>query len=125
MKQTDSSIRQVSSPGWQILGELELTVSPDPDRTVSQWLTMILTPLNLHSEFVSKVLKSAQEVAARALQTGTMTGFQHTHLYIIAPKDHASHGHNWGFFRIEKVEDAADQVDPGHSIEFYLYPEGQ
>jgi hypothetical protein len=125
MKHTDSSLSRASSPGWQILGELELTVNPDTDHTVGKWLAMILSPIDLPADFLNKVLKSAQEAAARAMQSETVMKFDHTHLLVLAPQDHVSKGQTWGFFRIEKIEGAkADESPPDHAIEFYLYLDG-
>lgn len=124
MQHTDSSPDHVSSPGWELLGELKLTVNPDTNYTVNKWLAVILNPLQLHADFLSKVLKSAQDATARAMQAKTVVKSQHTHLLIFVPADRVSNGHNWGFFRIEKVGNASKQDYPDHSIEFYLYEEG-
>ncbi|HLF74429.1 MAG TPA: hypothetical protein VI524_08795 [Anaerolineales bacterium] len=125
MKHTDPSLNSVSGPGWQLLGELELAVDPGADRTVSKWLTVILSPLNLHEEFMSKVLRSAEAAAARAMQTETVIKFQHTHLLIFIPAERPSNGQTWGFFRIEKIETPTDEESTqDHAIEFYLYLEG-
>jgi len=124
MKHVDeSSPRDLTGNGWQILGELELTVNPNADHTINKWLAATLSPLDLSADFLNKVLRSAQEAAARAMQTETVMKFQHTHLLVFAPEDHTSIGRTWGFFRIEKIEGAADVDSPNHAIEFYLYLE--
>jgi len=123
MKHTDSSIQRVSSSGWQILGELELAVNPDIDHTVGKWLATILSPLDLAADFLNKVLKSAQDAAARAMQSEAVIKFRHTHLLVFAAEARASKGQTWGFFRIEKIDGAADENSPNHAIEFYLYVE--
>jgi hypothetical protein len=74
---------------------------------------------------MNKVSKSAWEAATRAMQTEQVNKFDHIHLLVFAPKCPGSKGQTWGFFRIEKVEIAPENENPGrHSIEFYLYPEG-
>jgi hypothetical protein len=47
MKHTESCLQQVVGPGWQILGKLELTVNTDADHTASQWMALMLNPLDL------------------------------------------------------------------------------
>lgn len=112
-----------SAKGWQVLGELELIAGPDADRTVSKWLAVILGPLDLRADFLNKVLKSAQDASARAMQNGVR--FEHLHLLVFAPSTRSSNGQTWGFFRIEKVESAvADRMNSNHTIEFYLYLDG-
>jgi hypothetical protein len=126
MKHTDSSLHSVSRPGWRLLGELELATNSDTDHSSNEWLTVILGPLNLQDDFVNKVLKSAQDAMERAVQTEPVRQFGHLHLLIFVPVEQASKGGTWGFFRIEKVERAADgDQNPDHAIEFYLYFEGE
>lgn len=125
MQHRDSSLDQVLGPGWALLGELELAVKPDTDRTVNKWLMVILSPLRLHADFVKKVLKSAEEAAARAMQNETVLKLQHTHLLVFVTADHPSSRQNWGFFRIEKIAAKTDdQARLDHDIELYLYREG-
>ena len=111
---------------WQILGELALPVGSNADDRITVWLAETLNPLNLHADFVNKVLKSAQDAMARAMQVEFVTEFAHIHLLVFAPADRASKGQTWGFFRISKIEGAkGDESPPDHAIEFYLYVEGQ
>jgi hypothetical protein len=126
MKYTDVSLYHTSTANWQLLGEFQLTVSPDISQAVGEWLIVTLDPLHLHSDFTSKVIKSVQEAAARAMQSETVKKYHHTHLLIYVPADLTANGGTWGFFHIEKVgtdEENASLRD--HSIEFYLYLEGQ
>ncbi len=123
MENTDSNFHHASSPGWQLLGELELTVDTDIDHAVGKWLEMILNSLDLRPEFLNKVMNSAQEAAMRAMQAEAIQ-FKHVHLLVFTPPDHTFNRDNWGFFRIEKVENASDQDDYNRAIEFYLYVEG-
>ena len=111
-----------SAKSWQVLGELELIAGPDADRTFSTWLAVILAPLELPADFLNKVMKSAQEVAARAMRNGM--SFEHLHLLVFAPSTRSSNEQTWGFFRIEKVAAAnANESPRDHAIEFYLYLE--
>lgn len=126
MKHVDiTSSPNLSKSGWRILGELELPIGAEADSVVSAWLTQILNPLNLHTDFLNKVLKSAQDAAARAMQVDNLMKFRHIHLLAFAPADVTSMGETWGFFRIEKVGSSLGRENPfEHSIEFYLYLEG-
>jgi hypothetical protein len=124
MKHTDSSHHSVPSPGWQILGELELTVNPDTDRTVGKWLGIILSPLALPADFLNQVLMSAQEAAMGAMQSETALKFEHTHLLVFGPERLDAKGQTWGFFRIEKIAKTGDGIYPDHTVEFYLYVGG-
>jgi hypothetical protein len=126
MKYARLSHQSAPSPNWELLGELELRLNVNADSRVGEWLTVILSPLNLPMDFTSKIVTSAEEVAARAMQSETMIKYQHTHLIIYVPIDRSAQGRTWGFFRIEKVgADGADGSPLDHSIEFYLYLEGQ
>jgi hypothetical protein len=124
MQHNNSSIHQISSPGWQTLGELELKAGLDFDHTVKQWLSVILGSLNLRADFLDNVLKSAQEAASRAMQAEGVRKLEHLHLLILVPVDHAqNNSQDWGFYRIEKVEKKAGKANPVHAIELYLYRE--
>lgn len=126
MKDASLSLQPAPSPNWELLGELELRLSANEASTVSEWLAVVLRPLNLPTDFMSKIVKSAEEAAARAMQSETMIQYQHTHLIIYIPAGSSAQGRTWGFFRIEKVgTDVANGSPLDHSIEFYLYLEGQ
>ena len=126
MKDARLSHQSAPSPNWELLGELELRLNVNEDSRVGEWLTMILSPVNLPMDFTSKIVTSAEEAAARATQSQTMIKYQHTHLIIYVPADCSAQGRTWGFFRIEKVgTDVANGSSLDHSIEFYLYLEGQ
>lgn len=101
---------------WQLLGELKLALGSRADGAISAWLTELFKPLQLHPDFLNRILKSAQDATARLLQAGLP--LEHIHLMIFVPQDRAAAGQSWGFFRIEKTQ------DPDHAVEFYLYPEG-
>ena len=124
VKPVNGSLQSVSGSGWQILGELQLALEADMHQTVGQWLSVILGRLEPGEDFVIKVLKSAQEALSRALPAVNDTRFNHLHLLVFAPLDLSATRQSWGFFRIEKVERAAEAAKPDHTIEFYLYLEG-
>jgi len=122
---TDLSHPHPPIAGLQILGELELTVDPDIESTVSKWLALILSPINLHADFLNKVLKSAEEAISRAMAAEGVRKFEHLHLLVFMPAVHTQNNPSWGFYRIEKVEKAAGTPNPDHAIEFYLYQDGK
>lgn len=123
MQNTDSSPRQDSLPGWQILGELELAFGINPDESISKWLTVLLSPLKLHADFAANVLKSVQETISHAIHLENIAKSKCIHLIIFILQDPESNRQDWGFFRIEKVETESDRVATNHAIEFYLYQE--
>ncbi|HJR80926.1 MAG TPA: hypothetical protein VJ821_12695 [Anaerolineales bacterium] len=125
MNYTNSSHPHVPGADWQILGKLELPVGTDSDAPIRAWLADILLPLRLHQDFMDKVLKSAQDAAARSIQAEMMHAFEHIHLLVFAPRHNDSNEKTWGFFRIEKAGTFTAKEKPDdHSIEFYLYLEG-
>ena len=111
---------------WQVLGELELLVGPECAEVITTWLKENLSPLNLRLDLIHSILKSAQAAVVRAGESSVgaiETG--HIHLVIFAPRFHESEGRTWGFSRIAKLESAGQGKNtPDHSIEFYLYIEG-
>ena len=121
----NSSLHQASGPGWDIFGELQLTVGIDTELTVNKWLAVILGRLHLREEFRDQVLKSAREAASRAMQAEGVRKFEHLHLLIFVPSDRTQNSSNWGFYSIEKVEQASGNANPDHAIEFYLYQDGK
>jgi hypothetical protein len=126
MKQTDPSPKGPSGMDWRVLGEIELRIGKNTDGAVREWIAETLSPLNLHLDFLNKILKSAQEAVARAMPyDGAATAFEHVHLLVLAPLENNSMGKTWGFFRIDKVGKPNVHKHPyDHSIEFYLYLEG-
>ena len=125
MKHIDPSPKDLSGSGWRILGELELPIGAEANGIVSAWLTKVLNPINLHMDFLSKLTKSAEDAAIRAIMSErAQTEFEHIHLIIFAPVDRTSRGETWGFFRIEKVGSSSRRGKSfDHSIELYLYLE--
>ena len=124
MQPSSLSPHPISRPGWQTLGELELTDGTAVEQTVNSWLEDILSRLNLHVDFSEKVSRSAQETVSRFMQTKGAGKLEHVHLLVFIPTEHHQNKSTWGFYRIEKVEEAAGIVHPDHAIEFYLYQDG-
>lgn len=117
--------RSTPDSDWQVWGELELPVKVSADDAIHAWLAEILEPLRLPADFRERVLRSAQDAAARLMQVETILKHEHIHLKVFVPEDRASRAQTWGFFRIEKIENGAGNDGPtDHAIEFYLYIEG-
>ena len=113
-----------TASSWQMLGELILSVGSKPDELIALWLKELLAPLDLHENFVTRVLQSAQNYAGRALGPDADAHFSHIHLSIFGPDEWTSKGQTWGFFRIEKIDRAGENLaHPDHTVEFYLYRE--
>lgn len=111
--------------GWQILGELELPAGASVEDALYAWLTEILHPLHLPAELLNKIIVSAQEAVARATRAGIVQKFEHIHLMVLVPATHKEQERTWGFFRLEKIEDAkAPRTAGDHAVELYLYGEG-
>lgn len=126
---SSQAVRPISPnphPDWQILGEIELPLGEHANPKLDAWLLDALIPLHLHADFLNKIRKSVEEVTARAMQTEMVMRPQRTRVLIRIPANRPSDIQTWGFFRIEKVELAAENENsPQHTIEFYLFPEGQ
>ena len=116
------SQNEISGTDWQVLGKLELPIGSGADDAIASWLIETLNPLNLHTDFLNKVVKSAQEVAAHTMQSEAVIHFQHVHFLVVATVDQAPERQAWGFFRIGKIGD--DELMLDHTIEFFLYQEG-
>jgi len=115
------------SPGadWQTLGELELPVDTNIVDAINVSLAEILTPLNLSTNFLNKILNSAQESVVRAQQSDTSKSFGHIHISIFAPNKQIQNGKTWGFFQTERIRNPSEDVDSHqHTIDYYLYTEG-
>jgi hypothetical protein len=112
---------------WRILGEFELPVGANTSDTLHTWLTGILVPLNLSTDFLDRALHSAQVSTARALQSNDIMSVGHIHLSVFTPHaEHDSKRKTWGFFHISRIENRAEgAVTQDHAIDFYLYVEGE
>jgi hypothetical protein len=115
----------ITNRDWQLLGERKLSVEASLDAGIQTWLTQTLHSLPLHTDFLNRILRSAQHSATRLFQADPVTEFELIHLMVFVPQNYASNGKTWGFFRIEKVGTPGAQTGRyDHSIEFYLYMEG-
>ena len=111
---------------WQLLGKLKLPVGVNQNGTIRAWLMELFDPLALHEDFLNRILASAQDAAARAIQGETALKSDHIHLVIFGPRDPGAKKGTWGFFHVQKIENLAETKSAAdHSIEFYLYMEGQ
>ena len=129
MKRYKPSPAKIPATDWQILGELELPVVAEFDSVVSVWLAKTLNAFNLHADFLSRVTKSAQDAAVRAITSErAQREFEHIHLCLFVPRTDLFtlyKGQTWGFFRIEKMGSSTENGNLyDHAIEFYLYLEG-
>lgn len=116
-------ISQNPDTDWQILGEIEILLGVNAHPILDDWLMESIFPLHLHADFLNKIRKSAEEVATRAIQIETV---QRTRLLIMIPANRRLNEQTWGFFRIEKVGlTEENENSPNHTIEFYLFPDGQ
>jgi hypothetical protein len=122
---TDSS-HNTPATDWQMLGEFELPVGFDTQNIINARLAEILLPLKLQADFLNRILKSAQSAGVRAGESnGAAREYGHIHFSVFAQFSHDIDGKTWGFFRIEKLGGAGRARNPlDHSIEFYLYIEG-
>lgn len=110
---------------WQILGDLELSAQVNSKDTLELWLKEILKPLDLHTDFVNRILNSAHQTIVRILQTDTQTKLDHIHLLVFAPSNRTLKKLIWGFFSVERLKDTEEgTVANNHTIEIYLYKEG-
>ena len=97
---------------------------PADDRLYA-WLKEILKPLNLQEDFLKKISSSTQETAARLMRTDVEPKLKHIHLLVLAPSKRTSNNQTWGFFSVERLEHKKeDDVARDHTIEIYLYVEG-
>lgn len=126
MNSNETNSGNLPRTGWQVLGELELTVGSNVEEHIRAWLMELLIPLDLHENFLNKLFASAQEYSLRALHSTMGSGHGHVHLAILVQQEYAPFGNTWGFFRIEKIDSSEENLShPDHVVEFYLYREGQ
>ena len=123
MQNIDQPHQSDLNQDWQILGELELTVGLTSDNDVHKWFSVILGLISRDIDLTNKVLRSAQESASRAMHVEGRVSSEHIHLVILIPNNYALNNQSWGFFRIEKIGEPDATLD--HTIEFFLYQEGQ
>jgi hypothetical protein len=122
----DRTLSHDSCTDWLLWGELKLPFGVDAHSRINAWLSDVLNPLQLYVDFFNKIWKSAEDAAARNMQTERVLKDQHIQLLLYIPASRPLNLKTWGFFRIEKVESAEENENPcDHSIELYLYLEGQ
>lgn len=115
-----------SETDWQMLGDLEVGSDVDIEHVVQAWLNKTLGSLELPSDLLNGILRSACEATGRALQLkNSDTGPKHVQLLAFSSFRGQTTRQTWGFFRLEKLDAAAEADSPNHSIELYLYLEGE
>jgi hypothetical protein len=88
-------------------------------------LKEFLDPLELHENFVHRILSSAQQTAARILRVNAEIKLQHINVLVLVPSKRTLQKQTWGFFSVEKLEGTKDGgVANKRTIEIYLYMEG-
>ncbi len=126
MNDIDDLPGQGKDSDWRLLGELELPAGIDLDGALRSWLAELFAPLALREDFRNRFLNSARDAAARAFREDAGRLPDHIHLVIHVPRDRQARQGTWGFFHVEKLVHAAAEPSPvTHSVEFYLYVEGQ
>jgi hypothetical protein len=112
-----------SNPAWQALGEMTLSAESSGGEQIHAWLVGLLQPLALQPEYLNRIAIAARDAAVRALRPELQ--LEHIHLRIFWTQDPLPAGQTWGFFQVEKIENAREAGhSASHAIEFYLYTEG-
>ena len=125
MKQTELSHKNTLDTGWQLLGELNLSVDSDTNTAIILWLTELFGPLDLSADFQNRVLTSVQDTVARVLHSDAVSITGHIHLSIFSPRERIPDRKPWGFFHIERLENQGEIGSTrNHALDFYLYVEG-
>jgi len=107
------------------MGEFELRAEAFADGALRLWLKEILNPLELHENFVNRILNSTQQTVARLLRADAEIRPEHICVLVLVPSRRKSQKQTWGFFSVEKLEDTKDgAVAKEQTIEIYLYVEG-
>lgn len=71
------------------------------------------------------MLNSLQQTGSRLLRANVEIKLEHIHLLVYVPSNRTTLKQTWGFFSVEKLEDAKEgPVVHEHTIEIYLYLEG-
>ena len=114
------------SSDWHILGKVELPFDTNIVDAINVSLVEILTQLKLSSDFLNKILESAQDSAVRAQQSNAAITFGHIQISIFEPHKQIEDGKTWGFFHTERIGNPSEDVfSCDHTINFYLYTEGE
>lgn len=117
------SSQRPSGTNWQVLGELELPIGSQFAGVIDKWMREKLSPLKLQAGITNRIVKSAQDAAARFAESkGAGAEIGQLHIRVLAPLSHKLDEKTWGFFRIEKLESVREAKNPpDHYIEFHLY----
>ena len=126
MNTNNSNPVPLTDPAWQALGELILPRGEHPDQAIGRWLPEILLPLQLTEDFLSRVIRSAQETAERAIQSQSENAAGDFLLSFFIPLTLTAAGTTWGYFSVVKLEhpDSSPNTEASR-INFYLYVEGE
>jgi hypothetical protein len=93
--------------------------------TLDTWLNEILNSLDLPTDFLNRILNSTHQSVVRLLRPDAKTKLDHIHLVVFAPSNRTLKKLIWGFFSVEKIKDTEeDMVVNNHTLEIYLYMEG-
>jgi len=123
---TRSQLNHSPGTNWQTLGKLELPIGTNIVDVINVSLAEILTPLNLSTDFLNRILESAQDSAERAQLPNAAITFGHIYISIFVPKKQIQNGKTWGFFHIERIGNRSENAGShDHTIDFYLYAEGE
>lgn len=126
MSKNNPTPTSLPDPAWLALGELLLPSGENPDEAIKRWLPEILFPLQLTEGFLNRVIDSAQESAARAIQAQAENYPADFLLSLFIPLTLSSPGTTWGYFSVLKFENPGKSKEREKSrINFYLYVEGE
>lgn len=126
MTQDDSNLNDAPRPGWQRLAALDLPGDSDLKSTVRRWLEQVLLPLDLQADLFAKIAASAQEAVRRGRDADPLLDSPHLHLVIFVPEGRAHQVQSRGFFRVQMADAPSEGGSTsGHTIQFYLYDEGE
>jgi hypothetical protein len=122
----NTPLSSMPGAGWQILAELVLPVEVSTGDAIHEWLADSLQPLNLPADFMDKILRSALDIATRSMQADALEKPDHTHIIILVMQQYAENGKSWGFFQVDKIEGPKELHHlSDHTVEYYLYVEGE
>lgn len=119
----DPPPHHVPGMNWQMLGQLKLRPSSNPDGIIKSWLEKTLNDFSLPDDLVSRLMASIEETRTRVLSPDSLEGqSKYLEIAVLAPAGQASNGHAWGFFRLERATaDSPIESAKGRCVEYYLY----
>jgi hypothetical protein len=111
---------------WLLIGQLKLPLASTPRGALEVWLLETLQPFDLPSELRDTIKTSITEAVSK-MNLSPIQSIQEASLKIFVSQDvktARSSNRYWGFFRLEKVGvGSADDAQPEHILEYYLYLE--